>query len=161
MKRTLSPVSRDPGDGVKAAVGGRLPGMTSTVNVSRPPSASTARRLTVTLAVVRKMRVTRSPRPSSKAPSPSRSQLTERSRPSGSVDDEVKTTGCCFITVGTAKAATGGRFTTLKVFWAVAAPPSSSTTRSRTRRVPGTGKEVVAAAAVPSSNSPSPSRSHA
>ena len=49
----------------------------------------------------------------------------------------MKTAGWFVTTVGTANAATGGRFCTVNVFCAVAESPASSVTRSRTVREPG------------------------
>ena len=90
------------------------------------------------------------------SPSPSRSQVCAASRaPSGSDAVEVS------VAPAASKAATGGAVPTVTVRETIVSAPAASVARTAIVRGPGAAGVSGRAGPVPSSNSPSPSASHA
>jgi hypothetical protein len=159
---TVCPGTGEAGDWPTDAVGGAWT-VTRRSAVSVFPRLSVTRRPTVYVPAAGNDLAAAVAVPSSNAPSSSRSHACDAIvAPGPAVDVEARVTAC----PGTGEAgdwpidAAGGACT-LTCLLAVAALPRLSVTRSRTVKAPVVANDLFADAAVPSSNAPSLSRSHA
>src|SRR3954452_13526968 len=154
---TVEPVGSGFGAALKAAVGARFAIAICFVKVEESPLSSVAFRPTVYVPAFENERDAVAAVPSSNWPSLSRSHACDAIVPSGSVAVEVKVIESPVLGVAGALVhpTAGGRFATVTVRDTVAALPLSSVTLRPTLKVPDFENRRHAAAAVPSSYSPS------